>query len=140
MFYIILVSHGEFAQGLHSALRMILGDRETVLSVSLKDGMGSDVYTDAVEKLLAPITKKDRIVLLADILGGSPLTMAMNVIARKGMLAQTKAFGGMNLPMALTAALGGETCETSALADMLLAESRNAAQEFTLETTDDEEI
>jgi len=138
--YVMLVSHGELALGLHSALKMIAGDRETVLSTSLKDGMGADVYAAAVEKLVAPVTAKDRIVLMADLIGGSPLTTAMKVLADKGLLAQAQAFGGMNLPMALTAVLTGESCEPSALPDLLLAESRNAMQQFALEPEEDQEI
>lgn len=64
MKYVVLVSHGTFAQGLHSVLKM-----------------------------------------LADIIGGSPLTNALDVLAKAGMLERTRAYGGMNLPMALTAAL-----------------------------------
>lgn len=140
MFYVMLVSHGELASGLHSALKMIAGDRETILSIGLKDGLGADVYAAAVEKLVAPITAEDRIVLLADLIGGSPLTTAMKVLADKGLLAQTQAFGGVNLPMALTAVLTGEFCDPSTLPDLLLAESRNALQLFALEPEEDQEI
>ena len=107
MFYVLMVSHGEFAPGLHTAVKMIAGDRDTVLSTSLKDGMGADEYAANVEKLVANITPEDKLVVLADIMGGSPLTTAMNVLAEKGLLANTKAFTGMNLPMALTVILAG---------------------------------
>lgn len=140
MFYVMLVSHGELASGLHSAMKMIAGDRETVLSIGLEDGLGADAYATAVEKLVAPITAEDRIVLLADLIGGSPLTTAMKVLADKGLLAQTQAFGGVNLPMALTAVLTGEFCDPSTLPDLLLAESRNALQLFALEPEEDQEI
>ena len=81
MFYVLMVSHGEFAPGLHTAVKMIAGDRDTVLSTSLKDGMGADEYAANVEKLVANITPEDKLVVLADIMGGSPLTTAMNVLS-----------------------------------------------------------
>ena len=42
MFYVLLVSHGEFAPGLHTAVKMISGDNSNVMSAGLKDGMGAD--------------------------------------------------------------------------------------------------
>ena len=140
MFYVVLVSHGDFAPGLHTAVRMIAGERANVLSTSLRDGMGADVYAENVAQLVAPIQPEDQIVLLADLLGGSPLTTAMKVLADRGLLAHTHAFTGMNLPMALTAVLTGETLGEEALADTLLSETRNAVQEFRLDdSTEDED-
>ncbi len=140
MFYVILVSHGDFAVGLHTALKMIAGDRETILSVGLQDGMGIEDFAAAFAKRLIPIQAGDQILLLADILGGSPLTTAMNVLASKKLLEQTQAFGGVNLAMALTAVLRGENCDGAVLKQMLLEDSRNAVQEFTMEFAEDEEI
>ena len=139
MFYVLMVSHGEFAPGLHTAVKMIAGDRDTVLSTSLKDGMGADEYAANVEKLVANITPEDKLVVLADIMGGSPLTTAMNVLAEKGLLANTKAFTGMNLPMALTVILAGEGLEGSDLSEAVLGETRTAVQEFVIPTDDEEE-
>ena len=139
MFYVLMVSHGEFAPGLHTAVKMIAGDRDTVLSTSLKDGMGADEYAANVEKLVANITPEDKLVVLADIMGGSPLTTAMNVLAEKGLLANTKAFTGMNLPMALTVILAGEGLEGSDLSEAVLGETRTAVQEFVIPTHDEDE-
>ena len=139
MFYVLMVSHGEFAPGLHTAVKMIAGDRDTVLSTSLKDGMGADEYAANVEKLVANITPEDKLVVLADIMGGSPLTTAMNVLAEKGLLANTKAFTGMNLPMALTVILAGEGLEGSDLSEAVLGETRTALQEFVIPTDDEDE-
>lgn len=139
MFYIVLVSHGQFAPGLHTAVKMIVGDRENVLSASLKDGMGADTYAAAFTELIAKITPEDRIVLLADIIGGSPLTMAMNVLAGRGLLSVTQAFGGMNLPMALTVVLSGEALEPSMCKETVLGEAKNAIQEFELVTKNEDE-
>ena len=41
MKYILLVSHGTMAQGVHSVLEMLVGEgREDILSTSLKNGDG----------------------------------------------------------------------------------------------------
>ncbi len=103
MRYLVMVSHGTLAPGLHSVLKMLGNDTPNILSTSLVDGMGADEYVENVKAMLAPVAADDEVVLLGDILGGSPLTNAMNTLAEKGLLAHTIAFGGMNLPMAMTA-------------------------------------
>lgn len=38
MKYVILVSHGKFAEGLANALSMLVGKREDIIAVGLEDG------------------------------------------------------------------------------------------------------
>lgn len=141
MKYVVLVSHGTFAPGLHSVLKMLGGgDREDVLSASMEDGMGADAFVERFEAAIAPIKEDDEIILLADIIGGSPLTNALDVLSQKGMLAKTTAFGGMNLPMALTASMMKDALDGPALEETLIMESRNAVQKMVLEEKEEDEI
>lgn len=139
MFYLMMVSHGEFAPGLHTAVKMIAGDRENVFATSLKDGMAADEYAANVAKLLEQVTPEDKLVVLADIFGGSPLTTAMNVVAEKGLLGSTKAFAGMSLPMALTVALSGEDLPWESIGEVIMDEARGGVQEFVVPADDEEE-
>ena len=73
MRYLILVSHGTFAPGLHNALGMMAGsDREDIRSTSLLDGMDVDTFRANFAELVGDITPEDEIILTADIIGGSP--------------------------------------------------------------------
>ena len=139
MLYVIMVSHGELAQGLHSAVKMIAGDRQDVFSISLKDGMSGDQYAENFRKLIAAISPSATIILLTDIIGGSPLTTALKVLADKNLVTSTRVFGGMNLPLALGVILSGETAFTET-AEKLLTEAKDALQEFNinLEQTDED--
>ena len=138
MKYVVLVSHGTFAPGLHSVLNMLAGGgREDILSTSLQDGMGADEFAENFGKLVEPIKEEDEIILLADIIGGSPLTTALDVLTKKGLLAKTTAFGGMNLPMALTATLMKDALDTESLKASLVSESRDAIKEMELKLDDD---
>ena len=137
MKYVVLVSHGTFAPGLHSVLKMLAGgEREDILSASMEDGMGADVFT---QKAIEAVKQEDEIILLADIIGGSPLTNALDVLSQKGLLGRTRAFGGMNLPMALTASMMKDGMDMDALADGMLQESRNAIQEMELNMGEEED-
>lgn len=142
MKYVVLVSHGTFAPGLHSVLKMLAGgNREDVLSTSLEDGMGADTFEEGFKELIAGVTAEDQIILLADIIGGSPLTSALNILAEKGILKNTIAFGGMNLPMALTAAMMKDAVDEETLKTMLIQETRDAVKELVLqlESAEDED-
>ena len=56
MKYMILVSHGMFAPGLHDALMMLLGgEHEEIKSVSLRNGVSSEVFAKEVEETLDSI-------------------------------------------------------------------------------------
>lgn len=134
MKYVVLVSHGTFAPGLHSVLKMLAGgEREDVMSTSLEDGMSADTFGENFKELIKGVKQEDEIILLADIIGGSPLTTALNVLTEKGMLSRTIAFGGMNLPMALTAALTKDALDNELLKMSLVQESQGAIKELVLD-------
>lgn len=140
MKYVVLVSHGTFAQGLHSVLKMLAGgDRADVLSTGMEDGMGADVFAERFKETISPIGDEDEIILLADIIGGSPLTNALDVAAKARMLDRTRAYGGMNLPMALTAVLMKDTVDKDTLEMSMLTESKNAMARMELHTEEDGE-
>jgi PTS system N-acetylgalactosamine-specific IIA component len=135
MRYVLLVSHGEFAPGLHKAIEMLAGsNREDVLSTSLKNGMGADEFADNVRAVLKDITEEDEIALFADIVGGSPLTTAANVIAEKGLLDRTVMVGGMNLPLVLSTILTKDFAEDfkEHVRTAMVAEAKEMIQEFTV--------
>ncbi len=139
MRYLLLVSHGTFAPGLHSVLDMLAGKREDILSCSLRDGEGADEYVAELERTIAPVTEDDELIVLGDIIGGSPLTNALNTLAAHGLLARTRAFGGMSLPMALTAAFDLQTDDLDALCASMVSEGQAAMREMELELAADED-
>ena len=140
MKYVVLVSHGTFAPGLKSVLAMLAGgEREDVISVGLEDGMSADQFAEKFQDAIGCIKAEDEIILLGDIIGGSPMTNALEQISKKGLEGQTIVFGGMNLAMALTATIMKDDVDKDLLKDALISEAQNAIKEFVLESPDDEE-
>ena len=140
MKYVVLVSHGEFAPGLHKAVNMLAGEeREDVLSTSLVNGMGADVFAENVKNLLSVVGEDDEIILFADIVGGSPLATTANVLMETGLLARTRMIGGMNLPLVLTCVLSKDDEETDELLGELIEGAKDKIKEFTISVDDDEE-
>ena len=141
MRYLILVSHGTFAPGLHNALGMMAGsDREDIRSTSLLDGMDVDTFRANFTELVGAITAEDEIILTADIIGGSPLTTALDVLTEKGLLAHTLAIGGMNLPLVLTAAFADADTPLEELEQELTGEAKDQIKRFDLGGDEDDDI
>ena len=141
MRYLILVSHGTFAPGLHNALGMMAGsDREDIRSTSLLDGMDVDTFRANFAELLGDITPEDEIILTADIIGGSPLTTALDVLTEKGLLGKTLAIGGMNLPLVLTAAFADADTPLEKLEQELTGEAKDQIKRFDLGGDEDDDI
>ena len=138
---LILVSHGTFAPGLHNALGMMAGsDREDIRSTSLLDGMDVDTFRANFAELLGDITPEDEIILTADIIGGSPLTTALDVLTEKGLLGKTLAIGGMNLPLVLTAAFADADTPLDELEAELTGEAKDQIKRFALGGDEDDDI
>lgn len=141
MRYLILVSHGTFAPGLHNALGMMAGsDRKDIRSTSLLDGMDVDTFRVRFAELVQDITPEDEIILTADIIGGSPLTTALDVLTEKGLLGKTLAIGGMNLPLVLTAAFADADTPLDELEAELTGEAKDQIKRFALGSDEDDDI
>ena len=128
------------APGVHNALSMLAGEnREDILSTSLKNGMGSDEFAENVRKCISVVKEEDELLVFADLIGGSPLTTTADVLATEGLLERTTMIGGMNLPLVLSAAVTKDTMETEELVEMLIPESREMLQKFTVEAEETED-
>lgn len=138
MKYVILVSHGKFANGLNDALSMLAGNREDILSVGLENGKSVDEFTALFTEKVKEISTDDEVILLGDIIGGSPLTNATNVLVNKGI--KTVILGGMNLPLALTTVLMKDTVSLDEIADQVLEQARMAMQEFKIVEESEDDI
>lgn len=138
MKYVILVSHGKFANGLNDALSMLAGNREDILSVGLENGKSVDEFVALFTEKVKDISTDDEVILLGDIIGGSPLTNATNVLVNKGI--KTVILGGMNLPLALTTVLMKDTVSLDEISDQVLEQARMAMQEFKIVEESEDDI
>jgi PTS system N-acetylgalactosamine-specific IIA component len=128
------------APGVHSVLRMLLGERDDVLSYSMEDGVSADAFMEGLESVIAPIGEDDSVVVLGDIVGGSPLTNTLNVLTQKGLLAKTIALGGLSLPMAISTLMAvDDGVDDAALVENVMQEAREGVRQVVLELDDDED-
>nr|WP_325259453.1 PTS fructose transporter subunit IIA [uncultured Oscillibacter sp.] len=139
MRYHMLVSHGGFASGMAEALGMLVGKRDDVLQVSFRDGMALPAFQEQVRQVTAPITAEDEVLIMADLVNGSPLTTTMAVLAEGPGLDNVRAVGGMNLPMAVTA-IEGEDDPLDETVEAMKACAKDEVKQFQTETGSDDDI
>lgn len=141
MKYLILVSHGDFAIGLKNTLAMFVEEKSNqVMAFGLKVGASVETFAEDFRNQIKDLTVNDDIILLADIVGGSPLTTALEVLSDRNLLGQVTVLGGMNLPMAVTSLLMKDELEEATFVETVLFEARNGLQEFQLQGFDSDEL
>ena len=133
MRYVILVSHGMFANGMHDAVKMLSGNEsDEIRSIGLLRDMGADEFAVEFRKILPEMGPDDDLILFADIVGGSPLSTAANVIAEEGLLGKTLMIGGMNLPLVLTGVLSKDDMSFDEIRTEILGEAAEGLKEFSV--------
>ncbi len=94
---IVIVSHGDMADGLLNAAHMIVGEQEGLATVSLRE---MDAVEGLMERVAAAIEKVDGgdgVLVLVDLFGASPF----NASARLAMQGDSnmEVISGVSLPM-----------------------------------------
>ena len=122
-----------FANGLHDAVKMLSGNEsDEIRSIGLLRDMGADEFAVEFRKILPELGPDDEIIMFADIVGGSPLSTAANVIAEEGLLDKTLMIGGMNLPLVLTGVLSKDDMSFDEIRTEILEDAVAGLKEFTV--------
>ncbi|HSB05605.1 MAG TPA: PTS sugar transporter subunit IIA [Thermodesulfobacteriota bacterium] len=95
---ILVVSHGRLAEALISSVEFLVGNLHRIKGVSIwpKD-QGKEV-TDRIQKKMAEVNDGEGVVILTDILGGTPTNLSLSFFEKEKVEVVT----GVNLPMLLT--------------------------------------
>lgn len=140
MKYLIMVSHGRFAEGVKTSLEMFAGDaNDRVFALCLHNGKSADDFKKEVEAFLDQhdFKENDEFIVLADIIGGSPLTTFLNVFSARGYLNRAVVLGGMNFTMALTATVSLDNMDKETIAQTALNEAKTAVQQYEIPSSTD---
>lgn len=122
-----------FANGMHDAVKMLSGNEsDEIRSIGLLRDMGADEFAVEFRKILPEIGPDDDLILFADIVGGSPLSTAANVIAEEGLLSKTLMIGGMNLPLVLTGVLSKDDMSFDEIRTEILGDAAEGLKEFSV--------
>ena len=112
MIPVVLVTHGDFAKGLIESSEMLVGKSEDLSYVTLEPSDDFSAFKQKIENEIKAVDSSDGVLLLADLLGGSPYNAAAMCI--DGV--HTECLTGLNLSMLLTALDQREFCGLAELA------------------------
>ena len=102
MLGIVIVTHGDLAQGLLQAARMIMGEVPGTSAVALQEEQGIESLQGEIEKALAGVDQGDGVLILVDLVGASPFNVSSQLAAARE---DVEVVTGVNLPMLLETAL-----------------------------------
>ncbi|EOI53521.1 PTS sugar transporter subunit IIA [Enterococcus gilvus] len=103
MVNLVVISHGDFCNGLMETLKMVAGSDFGIKAVSLKPGETPEVFREKLSKVLSEVCEagESETIVLADLAGGTPYQSAL-YLAKEFKIS---VISGMNMPMLLTLAL-----------------------------------
>jgi PTS system mannose-specific IIA component len=128
MIGIVLVSHGEMALGMLDAARMIVGEQERTLAVSLNEMDDVEGLMDRIAAAVDEVDMGDGVLLLVDAFGASPF----NASARLAMQRKnTEVITGMNLPMLLELAVQRDGQSLDGLVKIALEAGKSSIRTLT---------
>lgn len=102
---ILLISHGQFAEGLKESVKMIAGDVTNVYATCLAPTDGPDQFKEKLQVAKKELEQYEDVVIFADLFGGSPCNTTFVDCFQDP---KYNFIAGMNFPMVLTAILSPE--------------------------------
>jgi len=97
---ILIVSHGRLADALISSVQSLVGNLEKIRGVSIWSKDREEEVKDRIQKKMTEVDDGDGVVILTDILGGTPTNLSLSFLENKKVEVVT----GVNMPMLLTLA------------------------------------
>ncbi len=127
MTQILVVGHGGLATALLETARMLIGTTGQAQAVSFPVGMGVDELaaqvSSAVDALQADSTadtEATRVLILADVVGGSPARAALG----EAVAGRAEVVAGVNLPMVIDALFSADNMGADELARKVMVSAQ----------------
>lgn len=95
---ILVVSHGGLADALIASVQSLVGNLHRTRGVSIWPKEKGEEIKDRIRKEMAEVDDGEGVVILTDILGGTPTNLSLSFLEKERVEVVT----GMNMPMLLT--------------------------------------
>ena len=121
MIGLMIITHGNLALELKSAMEHMIGDQNDIEILSITPEDDIDIQKHNIEKKLKELNQGKGVIILTDVFGGTPSNLALNFL-EPGII---EIMSGVNLPMLI------KICQ---LRDKnileVIQEGKNAAQKY----------
>ena len=95
---VLIVSHGRLAEALISSVQSITGNLKKITGVSIWPREREEEVKERIRKKVVEVDDGDGVVILTDILGGTPTNLSLSFLKDEKVEVVT----GVNMPMLLT--------------------------------------
>lgn len=129
---IIITGHGNFATGLASTLKLVMGEQEKTFFIDFTEDLSSNELNRKIENAILELNTDEGILIFTDILGGTPFNES-SMLATK--YSNIIVFGGTNMAMLFEAFDIREENEISSI----IEEGKNGMGIFTNNLVDIED-
>jgi len=121
MIGLMIITHGNLALELRSAMEHMIGDQNNIEIFSITPEDDVDIQKNNIEKKLKELNQGKGVIILTDVFGGTPSNLALNFL-EPGVV---EIMSGVNLPMLI------KICQLRDK-DILevIQEGKNAAQKY----------
>ncbi|MBX7100998.1 MAG: PTS sugar transporter subunit IIA [Myxococcaceae bacterium] len=96
---LVIATHGRLAEELLATARQIVGPVDNVATCQVEPGASAEALRSQVCAAVQAVEQGDGVIVLADLLGGSPCTQSLTLCSQQKLEVLT----GVNLPMLLKA-------------------------------------
>ena len=103
MIGLVLATHGPLAEAFVSSGKLIVGNIGNVAHLGLFHGDSIEQFEQKVYKAIEQADEGDGVIVLTDLLGGSPCNVTAKAIGRLYKEKKLECFYGINLPIFLEA-------------------------------------
>ena len=134
---VIVSSHGKFAEGILSTVKMIAGEFPNVKSVNFLDGDTYETIDEQLQKAFDSFNNQyDHIIFITDIMGGTPFNRSVINFAE---YENVRILSGLNFASLFTA-ITSENDDLDALADKIINVGKDSISKYELVKNDDNEV
>jgi PTS system mannose-specific IIA component len=95
---ILIVSHGRLAEALISSVQFLVGNLQKIRGISIWPKNKGKEVRDRIQKEIEEVDDGDGVVILTDVLGGTPTNLSLSFLKEEKVEVVT----GVNMPMLLT--------------------------------------
>lgn len=127
MIGIVVSGHINFASGMQSAMKAIVGEPEQMRFVDFVESMSTDDLETALRNAAQEVNSDDGVLFLTDIPGGSPANRASVILMDTD---QVEVLSGVNLPMIANAAFERDGASLHELVDILQDIGKSTIQDM----------
>lgn len=124
---LIVSGHGSFAAGLHSSLKLIAGEQPRIEYVDFLESESTSDLEVKMKAALANLKCCNGVLVLCDLVGGSPFKTAVSLTIDKQ---DTAVIGGANLAMVMETAIIKDNVSIDELKEIAITSGKEAIKCF----------